>query len=244
MSRQAIWIVAAGAVLVGGLSTGGLGRGALLAAPLAALVVLLGVLAGELQGTARGPRRVATLEVRRTRDYLPRSLTAAVVLATGVLGLLLLATTLGGSADDLGRSGRALTRACGAGMTETHGPWAGTFYSAPLAAVVLMGLGAAFLVLRRVVLRPLVLSPDDPEGLGDEDRRRGSGRRVTAACGVMVTLPLTGLLVVTSSALLATTCRPTWWTVAGWAALVAVPVACAGLLACVAALAVPGRRQP
>jgi hypothetical protein len=118
-----------------------LGRGLMLAVPLCALCVLVGVVIGELRITApRGPVRSAGLEVRRIRDYLPRRLTRVVAAATVLLVLVLGMTTAAGSPDDLGRAGRTLARQCSALVGTAVGPWPGSFYTAPLATVVLAGL--------------------------------------------------------------------------------------------------------
>ena len=118
-----------------------LGRGLMLAVPLCALCILVGVVIGELRITApRGPVRSAGLEVRRIRDYLPRRLTRVVAAATVLLVLVLGMTTAAGSPDDLGRAGRTLARQCSALVGTAVGPWPGSFYTAPLATVVLAGL--------------------------------------------------------------------------------------------------------
>ena len=59
-----------------------------------------------------------------------------------------------GSADDLGRAGRSLTRACSALAVEGRGPWPGSFYAWPLIAVVLIGLVVAGVALLSVTRRP------------------------------------------------------------------------------------------
>jgi hypothetical protein len=123
------------------LNVGLLGRGMLLAAPVAALCILAGILIGELRVTApAGPVRSAGLEIRRVRDHLPRRLFAAVSSSAVLLGVVLLATTSAGSPDDMGRPGRWLVRRCDATVTEARGPWPGSFYTAPVALLVLCGL--------------------------------------------------------------------------------------------------------
>src|SRR5215469_2572944 len=203
--------------------TGALGRGVMLAAPLFGVFVLAGVLAGEL--TVRAPAgrtRRAALAVRQARDYIPRGLALSVAVATAVTGALLGMTTAMGSADSLGRAGRVLVRRCGAAATQSHGPWAGSFYSIPLAVMLLVGLMAGVLALRQVVRRP---RPGDPAAIAEADDllRRRAARTVTGACGVLVTIPLIATSLVTASGLLAISCRPGWWTAAAWAMLALVP---------------------
>ena len=144
--------------VIGGLAAGGaaagsgaLGRGLLLAAPVFGLCVLAGVVAGETSvRPPDGPARVAAVEVRRVRDYLPRGLTRAVAAGAVLLLALLTVTTATGTPDDLGRPGRILLLRCSPSLVQGHGPWPGSFYSVPLAAVVATGLIAAGAALRIV----------------------------------------------------------------------------------------------
>lgn len=204
--------VLAGAVLaVLTAHTGALGRGLLLAAPLFGLAVLIGVLLGELTVKApSGATRRAEVSVRRVRDYLPRALSTVVAIAGTELLVLLVLTTAAGSADDLGRAGRSLARRCSREVSESHGPWAGSFYSAPLALILGLGLAAAILTLHRIVRRP---RPGDPDlvAAADDALRRGSARAVVGACGVLLTIPLIGVSLVTAGALHGISCRPAWW---------------------------------
>lgn len=158
--RSAAWRW--GGIATGGLAagaaalSGALGRGVLFAAPLFGLFVLLGVLCAELG--VRAPAvtaRQAAIKVRRSRDYLPRRPAEAVMPATGVLTALLVVTTATSTADDMGRAGRALARQCTPASGQAHTPWAGSYYSYPLAAILLAGLAAAVFTVRVVVMRPL-----------------------------------------------------------------------------------------
>ncbi|MFC4145793.1 hypothetical protein ACFO0M_05965 [Micromonospora mangrovi] len=199
-----------------------LGRGVLLAAPLLALCVLAGVVVGETRAVrAAGSTRRAALETRRVRDYLPRVPGWTVVAAGGTLTALLAATTTAASADDLGRAGRSLAYDCGR-YAGSHGPWAGSFYSLPLAAVVGVGVLLAGLALRRVVGRP---RPQDAVGdlVPDDAERRRSAAAVTGAAGLLLTVPLIGVSLVTAAGLLASPCRPVWWTATAWLLILLVP---------------------
>jgi hypothetical protein len=224
-----------GAGLVAGAiatASGGLGRGVLLAAPLFGLLVLLGVLAGQLAGPARtGPVRAAQLKVRRVRDYLPRALAAAVAAGTVLLSALLAFTTAMGSADDAGRAGRQLVRRCTATQSEGHSPWAGSFYSLPLAVLLLAGLGAGLLTLNRVVRRGRPGDPLAPVIAADDAERRNAARAVIGAAGILVTIPLITLSLSAAGGLLAISCRPTWWTLLAWSLLIMAPPGFALLIA-------------
>jgi len=212
----------------------------LLAAPVFALCVVAGVLAGELAGAAvEGPVRRAPLEVRRVGDHLPRALGRTVAgLAVLLLGLLAV-TSATASADDLGRGGRALAYRCGAQLSGAVGPWAGSYYSVPLAAVLVVGLLGAGLALRQVVRRPR--AGTTPAALVDDDAvRRRSAAAVTGACGVLVAVPLAGVALTSGVALLGVDCRAAWQTAAAVALLALVPVLVAVLGWCAAVVLPPG----
>jgi len=223
-------------------SRGPLGMGALLGAPVLAVCVLLGVVVEELVA-ARAPHdrvREASLEVRRVRDYLPRALTVAVA-GTGVaLVVLLVVTTLMGSDDDLGRPGRALVRACSATMTASHGPWPGSFYSVPLALVLLLGAVTATAALRALVLRRRAAT--DPAGVvADDTARRRAATTVMGALGLVFALPLAGVAITSAAALHGIDCRPVAWTVGSWVVGLLVPGALAIAAWSAAAVMSPGR---
>lgn len=230
-------------VAVAAVATGydPLGRGVLLAAPLFGLCVLAGVVAGESRAVRpAGTTRRAALETRQIRHYLPRRPATAVAAAGAALAALLVATTAAGSADDLGRAGRSLAYHCG-GMIGSHGPWAGSFYSLPLALEVGVGVLIAALALYQVVGRPRPQA-DAGDLVPDDAERRRSATAVTGACGVLVTIPLLGVCLVTAAGLLASPCRPLWWTVAAWLLILLTPVWLAVLGWSAAALLNPGAR--
>jgi Bacterial translation initiation factor IF-2 associated region len=212
--------------VIAGLAAGGaaagqgpLGRGPLLAGPVFGLCVLAGVAAGEISVRPAGGRtRTAAVEVRRVRDYLPRGLAAAVTAAAAVLAALVAVTTVTAGPDDLGRAGRVLLLSCPAGLQQTYGPWPGSFYSVPLAAVVAAGLIAGGGALR-VVIRRARTGADADAVAADDALRRRAARTITGACGILVALPLAGVCLVSASALLSVSCHPAWWTYAGWALL-------------------------
>ncbi len=199
-----------------------LGRGLLLAAPVVGLGLLLGVLAAELVvRPPTGPRRSASTTARRVTDYLPARLTAAVVATGTSLAVLAAVTTALASPDDLGRAGRSLSRTCSAVQTATRGPWPGSYYTAPLAVLVVVGVLLALLVLRSAVARPPLPARSTQaeaarlQHLDDELRAR-SARAVVAAVGVLLALPLVGVAGLTAMGLAGMVgCAPAWW---GWVA--------------------------
>lgn len=233
------------AAAVAAAKSGALGRGLLLAAPLLVLCVLLGVVAGELRVRApRGQTRSAELEVRRATDYVPRALGTAVATATALLTALLTVTTALGSPDDLGRAGRFLSNTCSAVSAQSRGPWPGSYYSVPLAALVLAGLLVAGLALARIAARPR----QGEDVALDDALRRSSATAVTAAVGLLATVPLVGVGVFASSGLLGICAAPTWWTAVGLALMAVVPAALLLGVWCTALLLLPtspaGARTP
>lgn len=224
------------------LSDVGLGRGPMLAAPVFGLCVLTGVIVGELLVSAPGgPTRRATLEVRRLRDYLPHRLTTAVAATTTLLGGILVATTLTGSADDQGRAGRSLERACSgtmsgsATMSGYAGPWPGSFYSVPLAVAVGVGLLGAAAASTVIVRRPR----QGEDHTVDDAARRRTVSAVVAASGILVTVPLIGVSFFSSITMFTISCRPVWWNVLAWSLMV-LSLALVPLLGwCAAALLPP-----
>jgi hypothetical protein len=219
-----------------------LGRGVMLAAPAFSLCLLAGVVVGELATTrAIGPTRTATLEVRTVRQYLPRAMAGWVAALLVALAILLTMTTLSADPDDLGRAGRTFSLPCDGDATATAGPWPGSYYSAPMAAAVILGLGVAALVARVVARRHRPGS--EPEQLAADDRaRRRSALVVTAACGIVVAAPLAGSALLAGSKLLRYDCAQTSLVPLGWA-VIAVGVV-AGLSACAfaAEILLPRRR--
>jgi hypothetical protein len=237
------WAGVIGGLVAGGAAaaSGALGRGLLLAAPVFGLCVLAGVVIGETSvRSPTGRTRMAALEVRRVRDYLPRGLARAVVAAAALLVALLAVTTATGAADDVGRPGRILLLQCTSALQQGAGPWPGSFYSVPLAALVVTGLLAASAALRVVVRRPRS-GADLATVAADDALRQRAARTITGACGVLVTLPLAGACLLTAVALLSLSCRPTWWTFAGWSLLALLPALAVLMGWCAASVLSPAR---
>lgn len=157
-------------------------RGALLAAPVFGIAVLVGTLAGELAMPApTGQVRRAELRVRRTADYVPRGLGALVAAATVALVALVAVTTTARLPEVLGSPGKDPDCATQQDISGI-GLWPGPQNTVPALTVVLAGLVLAGLTLRRVVRRP---RSADIVLLDDVSRRR-SAQVVTAAAGVLV----------------------------------------------------------
>ncbi len=237
------WAGVTGGLVAGGAAaaSGALGRGLLLAAPVFGLCVLAGVVVGETSvRSPKGRTRMAALEVRRVRDYLPRGLARAVVGAAALLLALLAVTTATGTADDVGRPGRMLLLQCTTALQQGASPWPGSFYSVPLVALVLTGLVAASAALRVVVRRPRA-GADTATVAADDALRQRAAQTITGACGILVTLPLAGACLLTAVALLSLSCRPTWWTFAGWSLLALLPALAALMGWCAASVLSPAR---
>ncbi len=213
-ARSRVWRW--GGILIGAIlayvamTSGDLGRGVLLAAPIFGVCAVAGALLGELTTLpAAGVVRRAELRVRRVRDYLPRWLSRVVGAGAVLLILLATVTTVVASRDDVGRPGRYLFCASGAGA----GPWPGSFYTVPALVAVFAGLALTGLSLRRVVRRPRPASSGD----ADDALRRRSAELVTAATGILVLVPLFGVALTAGVTLhgLADPCGHGWWAGAG-----------------------------
>ncbi|MFI5282057.1 MAG: hypothetical protein ACHQ0J_02890 [Candidatus Dormibacterales bacterium] len=172
----------------------GFGIGPLMSMPAFGACVLLGVLGGELTapGPGRTPVRTAPLENRSLTRYLPRRMVLLLASLTGLLATVLLITSLAGAPDDQGRAGRWISVTCLDGTTSMLGPWPGLYYSFPTALVVLTGGFIAWLTVHRVARRPRA-SLDADVRAKDEAIRQRTGFAVTAAAGILVAGPLTGI---------------------------------------------------
>jgi hypothetical protein len=71
--------------------------------------------------------------------------------------------------------------------------------------------------------------------------RQRAARTITGACGILVTLPLAGACLLTAGALLSLSCRPIWWTLAGWSLLALLPALAALMGWCAASVLSPAR---
>ncbi|MFL6079917.1 MAG: hypothetical protein ACJ714_08320 [Ornithinibacter sp.] len=238
--------VAAVLLLVLGERLDTLGRVTALAPMALGAGVLLGTIAGELTARpALGIRRSAVVETRTLSEILPRG---RVVVLAGSTALLVGALALGaawGSADDLGRAGRAFARRCTITDPDlgtvvlggSHGPWPGSFYAAPLA--VALGVLA---VLAGVALRAIVARPRPELGSRGLDTmlRRWSAANVLAAATVTVLGTLGPVALLVSSALLQTPCDGgLGQRLVAWTAAVVGPLAIGTAIGLLAGLVLP-----
>lgn len=183
VGARLVGLLAGAAVLIPLGYLGRLGQGLVLIPAVLATVQVLGVLVAELS-TRRDARRPgsAGVEVRRLRDYLPRSLAVTAVLTGLVLSAAVAWTTAAASPDDLGRAGRAMAYRCTTADCDegAFGPWPGSFYTLPL----IVGL-ALMIMLAAVTLVVTVRRPRDGAELAvvvvDDAIRRQSVASVLAA---------------------------------------------------------------
>jgi hypothetical protein len=188
--------------------SGGLGTGVLIAIPAFGLCAAAGVLLGEyITAHPPGAVRTAGLAPRRIRAYVPPRLTVLLLIEAALLVALLSTATAIGSPDDMGRAGRALTMTC-SGVTESHGPWPGSFYAVPALASLALATAACGYALRRITRRP-----------GGEQERRDRASAITAAWGLLVSAPLAGAGWTAAGSLRGLSCDGTPGSVAAWALL-------------------------
>ena len=102
------------------------------------------------------------------------------------------------------------------------GPYPGSFYSFPLALLLLViGLATAA-ALTAVVRRPRGFAPDD---VGDDVLRQRSTTRILAAAGAAVAASHVGIAYFAGSALLRMDCQRAWMPPVGWALMASMPAA-------------------
>ncbi|MCT1620064.1 hypothetical protein [Janibacter hoylei] len=182
-----------------------LGRVAALAPAVGGMTLLLVMCVGEL----RSPRqttltRTAVARPRRVRDLVgagPLALALATIAVAALTTTLVVGTAMG-SPDDLGRAGRALTTVCG-DATTVRGPWPGSYYAIPIAAALLVGLVAAAVTYRTIVVRPA----RGAEGADVDDAlRRWSTRSVLLTVALVCWATLVPLLLLMTVAHSGGTC--------------------------------------
>lgn len=191
------------------------GRGEMLAPSIFGLVVLAAVAVGETVVRPARPTgaRSASLRTRAIRDYLPARASRA-VLATG-LGLLttLALTTVTAARDQASQEMRVLACEAG-GLSQVRGPYPGSFYSAPLASVLVLVLLVATLSAHQAVRRPRGFATTEE---GDEALRRRSVSVIVAATGVAFAVTHFGIAMTAAAALVGLdSCAPTWAAPLGW----------------------------
>jgi hypothetical protein len=177
-----------------------LGRGLFLAPAVAGIVLLLALLVGQ-QSAYKKVRSVGTaaLERRRVIDYVPRSLSIAVVVVVAVLLVIGIWTTVVASPDDFGlyRSLAIDTTETGPGgeihmVSTARGPFPGGYYTLmpAIGIPIVLILGGATLML--TARRPR--DGSDPELVKVDDLLRSwMSESVLAAVGLAAGLTLLGI---------------------------------------------------
>jgi hypothetical protein len=213
-----------------------LGLGVALAPPTFALCLLCGVIVGEVFARPTvGATRTASIEVRSARAFLPRSMLWWVSGTGSVLFGFLLVTTMLAVPDDMGRSGRAISVACGPDVVAAASPWPGLYYSLPIGGAVLLGVAVATLAARVVAGRPRPQVEESGRNV-DDQLRRTAGRTIVAAVGVLVAAPLAGSAAFAGTALQTVGCGSTALRVAGLGCIglaIVATIAAAGFAAAV-----------
>lgn len=187
---------------------GELGRFTLAGPPVAGIVAIIAILAGQYSAhRAALTPGVAGLERRSWTHYPNRRAVGEVVGALAVVALVAGYTTSQASADDMGRVGRALRTVCSVtvwteGVTSEHletstsSPFPGSFYTVPLAVAVGLLVLATLIAGIQVGRRPR--DGSDAELVRVDDAlRRMTAEGIVASAG----LGLSGsLLLVSASA--------------------------------------------
>lgn len=169
--------------------------------------ILVVVLIGLGEASFRRPMTVtrsADLRPRRLGDLVPRGW---LITASGALLALtgaLVVGTLYGSADDLGRAGRAISVVCD-GVTHTRTPWPGSHYALPIALATAVSVLVAAATCVVVARRP---SPA-AESVGlDAELRRWSIAGVLQSLTLVACVTLTPVLVLMAIGARASDCAP------------------------------------
>lgn len=207
---------------------GSYGVGPMLAPAAFGLCVVLATALGETLVRPRRPTgvRSASLTPRRTIHYLPRVTTSLVGVLTGVTGVTLVFTTVTASRDEGSGAMRALS--CESALVASaHTPYPGSYYSLPLAGLLLAVLVVAGLAARQVVRRPRGMALTE---VGEDSLRRRSLDVIVAATGIAVCAPYIGVALTAGGALRALgtsvpSCAPTWADPVGLVLLFSAPVA-------------------
>lgn len=178
---------------------GGYGVGAMLAPAAFGLCVVLATALGETVVRPRRPTgtRTASLTPRRLVHYLPRATAVLVGLMVLISAVALVFTTLTASRDDHTGEIRAIS-CVGPGVASSHTPYPGSYYSLPLALLLLAVLAVASLAARQVIRRPRGMATTDA---GDDSLRRRSVDVIVAATGIAFCAPYFGVALTAGSAL-------------------------------------------
>lgn len=206
-----------------------LGTGILYGITAFSVCAVAGVLVADaLRPRPQGTVRRARLGRRRVRDHLPRRPFALLAAQAVVLVALLTGALVAGSADDMGRAGRALTVVCPR-VTETVGPWPGSYYGLPMLGLLASGTGLSGWTLRRIALT----------AAGDDAGHRRRSRSLIAAWGLLVTTPLAGVALFMGGAMRSISCLGGPLHALGWALIPVALLAAVSAVWCLVTLAFP-----
>ena len=226
----------AGASVVG---RGAYGAGPMLAPAAFGLCVVLATAVGETVVRPRRPVgvRSASLTPRRVAAYLPRVTTSLVGAVLVLSAATMLLTTLTASRD--GGTGTMRALACtSSAVSSERTPYPGSYYTAPLAGLLVAVLVVAALAARQVVRRPRGMAGTEA---GDDALRRRSIGVVVAATGIAVCAPYVGVALTAGGALQGLvgqqeSCAPAWAGPVGVALVLAALLALGVGLWCVVRL--------
>ncbi len=225
---------------------GSYGVGPMLAPAAFGLCVVLATALGETVVRPRRPAgvRTASLTPRRIADYLPRITSVLVAAMLAITTATVVLTTVTASRDAGTGSMRAL-RCETASSGSSHTPYPGSYYTLPLALLLVAVLLVAVLAARQVVRRPRGMAGTI---LGDDVLRRRSLDVIVAATGVAIGAPLVGIALTAGSAMndLAAqrpTCAPGWMGAVGITLMLTALLALLATCVCVVRLLAgsPGR---
>lgn len=198
------------------------GTGTLMAPAAFGLIVVICVGAGEALVRPQRPAhlRTASLQARRLTAYTPRWTGLATLTSLAMLTVTLIFTTATATSSGTGGS-RELT--ChGSDFFTMRGPYPGSYYSAPLAAVVAVIVLLAALAARQAVRRPrgrLATADDDV-------LRHRSVTAIVAATGLAVSLTQAAIAASAGGELLNLgTCAPGWASPAATALMISAVLA-------------------
>ena len=188
-------------------AVGSFGLGAVLAPAAFGLCVVLATALGET--VVRRPRptgvRAASLRPRRVRDYVPPVLGGVVALVLLASVALMVLTTSTASRDPETDTVRALSCEVASGGSAAT-PYPGSYYTLPLAGLLVAVLLVAAVASRQVILRPRGLSLDRTGAVvrddgGDDALRRRSLDVIVSAVGIAVCAPYVGMALTAGGAL-------------------------------------------
>ncbi|WP_159620124.1 hypothetical protein [Ruania rhizosphaerae] len=185
---RVVAVVLAVRVVMDVSAVGAHGQGLALTPFVAAIVWVIGGIAAEMVTRSALRDGGAVLEVRSLGRYLPRR--GAVLLVFGIALLVAAAviTTLAADPD-----GRSLSYTCGPNCHGTRSPWAGAFYTAPLAVAFVVLLVLVAVNVRLVVSRPRGRL-DAPDQAADDATRTSAVAATLLVVALAVAATAAGLV--------------------------------------------------